>query len=118
MVRADTTTISALQATATPLVLIGMEDERLAERTKSTVVIRNDNEDIGAFAARHFLSLGKFESFGFVTTNTDESWSTLRSRGFRNVLDASGFANPNHLKNLFKRHFGVSMRDYRNARPA
>ena len=51
-IRADDTTVSALQTTTTPLVLIGMEDERLTKRTKSTVVILNDNEDIGAFAAR------------------------------------------------------------------
>ena len=25
-----------------------------------------------------------------------------------------GFPNPNHLKNLFKRHYGISMRDWRN----
>ena len=89
-IRADPATVAAFKATTTPLVLIGMEDERLARRKRSTVVIRNDNVDIGAFAARHFLSLGKFNSFGFVTTNTDESWSALRAQGFRSVLDANG----------------------------
>ena len=89
-IRADDATVAKFKATTTPLVLIGMEDARLAQRTNTTVV-RNDNEDIGAYAARHFLSLGKFNSFGFVTTNTDESWSTLRAQGFRRILDASGF---------------------------
>ena len=89
-IRADDATVVAFNQATTPLVLVGMEDERLAMRTRSTVVIRNDNEDIGVFAARHFLSLGKFNSFGFVTTNTDEPWSTLRAQGFRNVLAESG----------------------------
>lgn len=88
-IRADKATVSAFNATKVPLVLIGMEDERLARRSNTTV-IRNDNEGIGAFAARHFLSLGKFNSFGFVTTNTDESWSDLRAQGFRNVLTENG----------------------------
>ena len=67
-IRADDATAAAFSTTKVPLVLIGMEDERLTRRT-GTTVIRNDNEDIGAFAARHFLSLGKFNSFGFVTTS-------------------------------------------------
>ena len=85
-IRADDATAAKFNATATPLVLVGMEDERLSWRTNMTV-IRNDNEDIGAFAARHFLSLGKFNSFGFVTTNTDEPWSALRAQGFRKALE-------------------------------
>lgn len=88
-IRADDKTAAAFHATKIPLVLIGMEDERLTRRT-GTTVIRNDNEDIGAFAARHFLSLGRFNSFGFVTTNTDEPWSALRAQGFQRILDADG----------------------------
>ena len=82
-------TAAAFRTTKVPLVLVGMEDERLTRRTDTTV-IRNDNEDIGAFAARHFLSLGRFNSFGFVTTNTDESWSALRAQGFQRILAADG----------------------------
>ena len=88
-IRADDATAAAFSATKVPLVLVGMEDERLTRRT-GTTVIRNDNEDIGAFAARHFLSLGRFNSFGFVTTNTDEPWSALRAQGFQRILDADG----------------------------
>lgn len=86
-IRADDATAAAFATTKVPLVLIGMEDERLTRRT-GTTVIRNDNEDIGAFAARHFLSLGRFNSFGFVTTNTDEPWSALRAQGFQRILAA------------------------------
>ena len=88
-IRADDATAAALSETKVPLVLIGMEDERLTRRA-GTTVIRNDNVDIGAFAARHFLTLGKFNSFGFVTTNTDEPWSALRAQGFQKTLAADG----------------------------
>ena len=54
-IRADDATVAAFGETKVPLVLVGMEDERLTRRT-STTVIRNDNEDIGAFAARHFAA--------------------------------------------------------------
>ena len=88
-IRADDKTAAAFSETKVPLVLIGMEDERLIRRA-GTTVIRNDTVDIGAFAARHLLSLGRFNSFGFVTTNTNESWSALRAQGFRDVLGANG----------------------------
>ena len=89
-IRANDSTVATFGVTKVPLVLVGMEDERLTRRA-GTTVIRNDNEDIGAFAARHFLSLGRFNSFGFVTTNTDEPWSALRAQGFRKTLSADGF---------------------------
>ena len=34
----------------------------------------------------------------------------------RAISRECGFANPNHLKNLFKRQFGITMRDYRKAK--
>ena len=36
-------------------------------------------------------------------------------QSIRGISRECGFANPNHLKNLFKRHFGMSMREYRRA---
>jgi len=33
----------------------------------------------------------------------------------RAITSRCGFTNPNHLKNLFRRHFGVSMRNWRSA---
>ena len=34
----------------------------------------------------------------------------------RAISRECGFANPNHLKNLFKHQFGITMRDYRKAK--
>ena len=33
----------------------------------------------------------------------------------RAITSRCGFANPNHLKNLFRRHFGLSMRRWRGS---
>ena len=36
----------------------------------------------------------------------------------RAITSTCGFANPNHLKNLFRRKFGISMREWRNEHKA
>lgn len=89
-IRADNATASVFNKTQTPIVLVGTDDERLRKPPNKLVVIRNDNEDIGAFAARHFLSLGSFSSFGFVTTPDNAPWARLRGIGCQRVAEANG----------------------------
>ena len=45
-----------------------------------------DNKRIGALAAEHFLSLGRFRSFGFVPDEDELFWSRQRLDGFRRRL--------------------------------
>ncbi len=45
-----------------------------------------DNHRIGAIAAEHFLSLGRFRSFGFVPDESELFWSRQRLDGFRRRL--------------------------------
>lgn len=45
-----------------------------------------DNKRIGALAAEHFLSLGRFRSFGFVPDEDELFWSRQRLDGFRHRL--------------------------------
>jgi LacI family transcriptional regulator len=45
-----------------------------------------DNVHIGTLAAEHFLSLGRFRSFGFVPDVDDHLWSRQRLEGFRRGL--------------------------------
>lgn len=92
----DEAAAATLDETKLPVILVGMEDSLL--RKASHLVIRNDNEDIGSLAARHFLSLGNFSSFGFVTTQANEPWSKLRGNGFRKEV-------PEHLFHHFKSPF-------------
>ena len=64
-----------------PLVAVGAE-WKLDQRMNVVTYIRNDNEDIGRYCARHFQSLGKFASAGFVPSNTCDDWSAARECGF------------------------------------
>ena len=98
-IRADTATVDVFNETKVPLVLVGTEDERLARRADTTVV-RHDNEDIGSFSAKHFLFLGNFNSFGFVTTQDNAPWARLRACGYRKTLEANG-----HTSHFFKSPF-------------
>ena len=45
-----------------------------------------DNVHIGTLAAEHFLSLGRFRSFGFVPDVDDHLWSRQRLEGFQRGL--------------------------------
>ena len=75
-----------LERSSIPLVVIGMKDEWLSGRTRQLTFVRNDDEDIGRFAASHLLSLGNFRSFGFVPSTERTYWSLLREKGFRSSL--------------------------------
>lgn len=45
---------------------------------------------IGTLGARHFLSLGSFNGFGFLSSGKDPKWPDLREQGFRDALAAAG----------------------------
>ncbi|MBR2837688.1 MAG: substrate-binding domain-containing protein [Kiritimatiellae bacterium] len=64
-----------------PLVAIGAE-WKLKRGDAPVAYIRNDNEDIGRFCARHFRTLGQFASAGFVPSNAEDDWSAAREKGF------------------------------------
>ena len=55
-----------------------------------TSCVSCDDSAIGELGARHFLSLGSFNSFGFLHARTDPSWHDMRERGFRDALAAVG----------------------------
>lgn len=73
-----------------PLVAIGNTDERLFRRRRNITFMEVDNREIGRLAARHFLSLGRFRSFVFLSDTAPSRWSRLRLRGFREELAKSG----------------------------
>ena len=105
----DDATAAAFNETKIPIILIGMEDARLARPPQTHLVIRNDNEDIGSFAARHFMSLGNFNSFGYVTTQADESWARLRAYGFQRTI-----ASNEHTFHPFRSPFPSGSEDDMN----
>lgn len=79
-----------LERSRIPLVVIGMKGEWLPKRTRQLTFVRNDDEDIGRFAANHLHSLGNFRAFGFVPGTERTYWSLLREKGFRSFLRQHG----------------------------
>ena len=73
-----------------PLVVVGPREKAIEKRTCNIAFIRNDEREIGRAAAKHFLGLGRFRSFGFVPTHGEYFWSSEREIGFREHLEAHG----------------------------
>ena len=70
-----------------PVVFIGAPDNNTCTWTNGSLsFVSCDDMAIGAMGARHFLSRGAFNSFGFVYSALDPSWTDFRERGFRKTL--------------------------------
>lgn len=81
-----------LMRSSKPLVLIGTEREGFLGRSAPTAFVWNDNAAIGALGAKHIVSLGLFNSYGFVhSTNT--LCSDMRCHGFVETLRHAGRGN-------------------------
>ena len=52
--------------------------------------VRNDDEGIGALAAKHLLAAGDFRAFAFVPSPGGEQWSRRRQKAFAAALKAAG----------------------------
>ncbi len=69
-----------------PIAVLGYETDDTLSRKNGTVFVRGAAEDVGVLAARHFASLGEFNSYAFVGTSTRGSWSEVRAKGFGEEL--------------------------------
>ena len=85
---------AALAETPIPLVCIGIRDERFKTRQRPTVYVHNDNSAIGDLGARHFASLGRFCSYGFVLSDGDGDWGLDRANAFCSRIAASAVNTP------------------------
>ena len=81
---------SLFNALPVPLVLISSPQAIKRAHGGAVSFIDCDNNSIGAMGARHFLSHGEFNSFGFIGIKTDENSESARERAFRNTLAAVG----------------------------
>lgn len=72
---------AAVAQKSIPLVAVGAE-WKLKHGDAPVAYIRNDNEDIGRFCAKHFRTLGQFASAGFVPSDAGDDWSSAREKGF------------------------------------
>lgn len=77
---------SANFGTKIPLVLIGANDARQGLECERLSTVSCNDRKVGALAARHFLQLGKFNSFGYFGARRGVQWSDEREAGFREEL--------------------------------
>ena len=71
-----------------PCVAVGVRSDVMEKPAGNVAFILSDNVGIGAMGAHHFLSLGRFNSFGFVMRADHFPWSGERARGFKQALGA------------------------------
>ena len=77
--------------TDVPLVFIGPPSMQIPRPSGgATSFVSCDDAAIGAMGAKHFLSLGTFNGFGFLFSSKDPNWPNLREQGFRSSLAAAG----------------------------
>ena len=70
---------------------------------KEYLNVMNNAFDGGAMAAKHFLSLGTFNGFGFLYSGDRRKWQNMREQGFRTTL-AVGFVQVAGTKKWFFTH--------------
>ena len=75
-----------------PLVVVGLRHARIESRRTAVAFVRNDNRRIGALAAEHLASLGRFNSYVYIPASDarDRYWSDERLDGFRAALRKRG----------------------------
>lgn len=81
-------TSNAVVSSKMPVVSLGLSDYT-ANKTNACL-IKSDNRQIGRLGAEHLLTLGKFNSFGFITDRLRREWATEREAGFIGTLRKSG----------------------------
>ena len=80
-----------LAETMSPVVFIGSPNIVIPRpRYSKTSFVSCDDIAIGAMGAKHFLSLGTFNGFGFLYSKGNPKWPNLREQGFRETLAAAG----------------------------
>ena len=81
----DARTISALASSNRPVATFA-DDFPIGKHRNLLRLPDENNVLIGETAARHFLSLGRYRSFGFVPDTDNLFWSQLRLEGFKQAL--------------------------------
>ena len=127
----------------TPTVFISRPDPLLFRELPLSVFVNDDDRKIAETAAQHLLVQGAAGSYVYAEASTNRAWRRLADLRFReqtrksileHILDVrlaevcrqlektdnriadialSCHCDAAALKNLFRRHFGMSMRDWR-----
>ena len=72
----------AIAQTPLPVSFRKIDHMRTPQRTENVAVVSIDDTAVGAMGARHFLGLGKFNSYAFVPHTDTPYWSDQRMNGF------------------------------------
>ena len=80
--------VEALAKTPLPVSTLGHRP--IPRRKKAIAVVDICDRDVGAMGARHFLGLGKFNSYAFAPHADSPYWSEKRARGFVEELKRHG----------------------------
>ena len=79
-----------LTALPVPVAFLGAERTDIRGRRAPSVFVNGDDEEYGRLAARHFLSLGRFASYGYLDIRERRAWSKSRLKGFSDELARRG----------------------------
>ncbi len=77
-------------ASGVPVVTLESAYPSALPRPAQIRFVRNDDEGIGALAAKHLLAAGDFRAFAFVPSPGGEQWSRRRQKAFAAALKAAG----------------------------
>ena len=77
-------------ASGVPVVTLESAYPAALPRPAQIRFVRNDDEGIGALAAKHLLAAGDFRAFAFVPSPGGEQWSRRRQKSFAAALKAAG----------------------------
>ena len=103
------TVLRAIRNTNVPIVSIDRPRSDDAGETMA-LYVSSDNRSIGECAAKYFLSLGMFASYGFIPDPYDCEWSRRRAQAFRRALRTS-------VKNADIRESGADIGAFLEALP-
>lgn len=81
-----------LERSKIPLVVIGTRRCCLPKRDKNLRIVTTDERKLGAFAAKHLITLGHFAAYGYVNPREHlyRYLSSLREKGFLDVIRQNG----------------------------
>ena len=87
--------VNAIASLKVPTVMVDPQLTHISPAHRNLLrrasLIRCATEEVGRFAARHFLSLG-FRNFAYVGIAAHNKWSTLRCDGFASEVARAGFS--------------------------
>ena len=87
IVKSESTESFEADVFAADIPVVAIDRPRISRPYNADAYVVNDNEQIGREAARHFDSLGRFASYGFLPQEDNREWSQIRGAAFRAAVE-------------------------------